>query len=113
MQVHIATKRGLYQILACSGVSGTNVLSNSSSQCLESPRSIMSLCGKKSLVLCTCRDRVDGEERRVDLLQTSVEAIRNAGLPRTLPPRGITEERQQYLFTSVRQHVDSSTRIPR
>ena len=46
-----------------------------------------------------------GEEKAQSILSTSVEAILAAGLPRGIPPAGMSVDRQTYLYKNVRQHV--------
>ena len=41
----------------------------------------------------------------VQLLKTTPEQVRAAGLPQVLPPAGLSQERQKYLFKDIRPFV--------
>ena len=48
---------------------------------------------------------LDGEVKNATVLTSSKDALAAAGLPEVLPPGGLSLQRQQYLYRSIRQHV--------
>jgi hypothetical protein len=53
------------------------------------------------------KERIDSTETHVSIFKrgVSVREVRNAGLPRSLSPAGLSQERQQYLYTQIRPFV--------
>ena len=53
------------------------------------------------------KERIDSTETHVSIFKrgVSVRKVRNAGLPRSLSPAGLSQERQQYLYTQIRPFV--------
>ena len=60
---------------------------------------------KKGQVSVKCLS--DGEEKTMNILKRgiTVTTVKRAALPRVIQPGGITQERQQYLYDKVREHV--------
>eukprot|EP00117_Sycon_ciliatum_P019832 scpid38438/ scgid5141/ len=54
-----------------------------------------------------CKENVHAAEQRLALLKVPAEDLLRAGLPKVLSPAGLTAERQQYLFSHIREHVPS------
>ena len=48
------------------------------------------------------------EPEEVITIKTSKDALEAAGLPATLPPAGLSEMRQAYLYKQVRPHVPAA-----
>ena len=51
------------------------------------------------------KESATAEEREITLLLSKHPPIRKTLLPATLKPGGLTPDRKQYLFTSIREHV--------
>ena len=51
------------------------------------------------------KDLHNTEERSINIVKTTVAAIRSAGMPEVLTPAGLSQDRQAYLFKQIRPHV--------
>ena len=51
------------------------------------------------------KESATAEEQKINLLHSTHPPIRKTLLPATIKPAGLTLDRKQYLFTSIREHV--------